>query len=99
MRTYGSNNSTAEDITLCIQTVYDDWFKHQCPRKRGHGTDGLYCKQHDPERIAARAKKRQAKWDKESAKRMDVYSRQAALVKLAEDIPTDQLDKYKLELI
>jgi hypothetical protein len=35
----------AEDPTRCIEEV-DGWIPHQCSRKRGHGPDGLYCKQH-----------------------------------------------------
>lgn len=40
---------------------------HQCNRKVPEGT--LYCKQHDPERIAAKRKAREAKWDAEAAER------------------------------
>ena len=48
-RKYGRNN-TPEDMKRCIQEVaapphYYMQF-YQCSRKRGHGTDGKYCKQH-----------------------------------------------------
>jgi len=34
---------------------------HQCSRKRGHGPEGAYCKQHSPEAKAARKAKSDAK--------------------------------------
>ena len=52
MRKYGqwSGNpkGTLEDIKRCIVLISDNysWVRHQCSRKRGHGKDGLYCKQH-----------------------------------------------------
>ena len=38
----------AEDMACCISEVSDHtgWHTYQCSRKRGHGPDGLYCKQH-----------------------------------------------------
>jgi hypothetical protein len=39
----------AEDPTRCTEEVWsreNTWYPHQCSRKRGHGPDGLYCKQH-----------------------------------------------------
>jgi hypothetical protein len=54
MRMYGSNDARGdwrvpEDVSRCAEEVatppyYIDF--HQCTRKRGHGPDGLYCKQH-----------------------------------------------------
>ena len=37
-----------EDPTRCVAVVPDSTrrLSHQCSRKRGHGPDGLYCKQH-----------------------------------------------------
>jgi hypothetical protein len=38
-----------EDPTRCTEEVWQRghvWYPHQCSRKRGHGPDGLYCKQH-----------------------------------------------------
>jgi hypothetical protein len=39
----------AEDPTRCIEEVWPikGWIPYQCCRKRGHGSDGLYCKQHN----------------------------------------------------
>ena len=38
-----------EDLTCCIEEVWPSrtygLIPHQCSRKRGHGPDGLYCKQ------------------------------------------------------
>lgn len=39
-----------ENPIQCIKEVWPSgsygWVPHQCSRKRGHGPDGLYCKQH-----------------------------------------------------
>lgn len=38
-----------EDKMRCIEEVFSygrQFIPHQCQRKRGYGTDGLYCKQH-----------------------------------------------------
>ena len=37
-----------EYVKYCIVEVPDPhvWQGHQCFRKRGHGPDGLYCRQH-----------------------------------------------------
>jgi len=45
----GNPKGTLEDKTLCIIEVWPKsgtWIPYQCTRKRGHGPDGLYCKQH-----------------------------------------------------
>ena len=42
-------NGDAEDVTQCVQGVSPQWCRWltlQCSRKRGHGPDGLYCRQH-----------------------------------------------------
>ena len=40
----------AEDPTRCVEEVWPSmargWIPLQCSRNRGHGPDGLYCKQH-----------------------------------------------------
>ena len=50
-RKYGHWQSKPEDTTRCIVAVtppglwgIGEW--HQCYRKRGHGPNGEYCKQH-----------------------------------------------------
>ena len=52
MRVYnqwaGNPKGIKEDIIRCIKEVagFPGWHLYQCSRKRGHGKDGLYCKQH-----------------------------------------------------
>jgi hypothetical protein len=57
-RWYGvSGRKCEEDPTRCAELVWtnDRWPTcNQCTRKRGHGPDGLYCKQHDPAAVQAR---------------------------------------------
>ena len=45
----GCPQGQAEDPTRCIEEVWPikGWIPYQCCRKRGHGPDGLYCKQHN----------------------------------------------------
>lgn len=42
----GDPSGSAENQKNCIEEVWRDWHSHQCTRARGHGKDGLYCKQH-----------------------------------------------------
>jgi hypothetical protein len=35
-----------KDPTRCIEEVWSPGYPQQCSRKRGHGPDGLHCKQH-----------------------------------------------------
>lgn len=44
----GNPKGIKEDLTRCIESVFSesDYISGQCSRKRGHGPDGLYCKQH-----------------------------------------------------
>lgn len=59
----GNPTGREEDTSRCIESVYERLSHgHQCERKRGHGPDGLYCKQHDPEAIKARNAERDRKW-------------------------------------
>jgi hypothetical protein len=53
MRIYGcwagNSRGTEEDPTRCTAEVPEGGRSplfHQCNKKRGHGPDGLYCKQH-----------------------------------------------------
>lgn len=67
----GMPNGIREDVTRCIEEVHDGHLFHQCGRKRGHGPDGLYCKQHDPAEVARRKAEADAKseagWQKRRA--------------------------------
>jgi hypothetical protein len=45
----GCPDGQPEDPTRCIEEVLPasgSWIPRQCCRKRGHGPDGLYCRQH-----------------------------------------------------
>jgi hypothetical protein len=46
----GSPQGTPEDPERCIEDIWPHgnggWIPYQCSRRRGHGPDGLYCKQH-----------------------------------------------------
>lgn len=45
----GSPNGTRENKENCVQDVADGGrsvLSHQCNRKRGHGPNGEYCRQH-----------------------------------------------------
>ncbi len=44
----GCPQGTPEDPERCIEEIWGHvgWIPHQCSRKRGHGPDGLHCKQH-----------------------------------------------------
>lgn len=48
----GNPKGVPEDKTKCIQVVWEKGrgaLNYQCTRKRGHGPDSLYCKQHGKE--------------------------------------------------
>lgn len=43
----GNPEGYPEDVTRCAEQVFPTIGTHcQCVRKRGHGPDGEYCKQH-----------------------------------------------------
>ena len=76
VRWYGRNHGRKEDVAKCIHEVWHGWTQNQCNRNRGHGPDGLYCKQHDPDRIKAKRgaedrerKKKQRKQDRRDNRR------------------------------
>lgn len=65
----------APNLDLCCEEISTNerWPKrHQCSRKRGHGPDGAYCKQHDPDAVKSRQSaadaKARAKWNEERYK-------------------------------
>lgn len=63
-KAYGNNAKVPPDFERCCEGVVRyiaNWPHHgQCARKRGHGPDRAYCKQHVPEKV----KERQAEADK-----------------------------------
>jgi hypothetical protein len=62
----GNPSGHKADPSRCCQEVYEGTLRHfsQCARKRGHGPEEAYCKQHSPEVVAARSKASREKWDK-----------------------------------
>lgn len=42
----GNPRGFPENLALCVHEVFSGWYGRQCTRRRGHGLDGLYCKQH-----------------------------------------------------
>lgn len=45
----GDPKGVPEDKAQCIEEIWprdNIWSPYQCQRKRGHGIDGLYCRQH-----------------------------------------------------
>lgn len=58
MRRYGESamnpRGFKENPTKCVEEVWErsGWHSYQCRRLRGHGPDGLYCKQHAKQKEA-----------------------------------------------
>jgi len=69
----GNPEGVKPDFNRCCESVTPSrmggWTSHQCGRKRGFGPDKAYCKQHDPEAVAARISASKAKWDAATAKK------------------------------
>jgi hypothetical protein len=44
----GNPGGRLEDLTRCTEEVWPTtgWIPYQCQKKRGHGENGEYCKQH-----------------------------------------------------
>jgi hypothetical protein len=42
----GDPRGVPEDMTCCVQSVWERCMEHQCLRKRGFGIDSYYCRQH-----------------------------------------------------
>lgn len=60
----GNLRGSAEDVTKCIEEVYPagrSIIPAQCQRKRGHGPNGLFCKQHGI-MVQGKLTKRGADW-------------------------------------
>jgi len=79
------------DYARCCERVFGDRSSppggHQCQRPRGHGPDGAYCKQHDPDAVKARNAASTARYnEKRNRERYQWYGREFfdALVKIAE---------------
>lgn len=96
----------APDYARCCEEVWskDRWSRaSQCGRKRGHGPDSAYCRQHDPEAAAKRqreaAERGAAKW---RTRLLEIYGKTFydALVKIASGhndargLAQEALDKF-----
>jgi len=82
-RRYGQwagSKGYAYNPQFCAASVWDNIRTNQCSRKPGHGPDGLYCKQHDPDALKAKRDARNAKWKAENAARDARWDAAAAAV-------------------
>ena len=82
----GAPKGHAPDYARCCAEVAypPSWQHRQCTRKRGHGPDGAYCKQHDPDAVRAKRLAQQEKWEKEwAASRLDARHKAHAPAMLA----------------
>ncbi len=78
---YGRFSRAPADPNLCCMEVSSggNWQHYrQCTRKRGHGREQAYCKQHDPEAVKARREVRNAKWRAQSDERDRRWKLEAA---------------------
>ena len=70
-KSYGRPGTGPVFTRCCVEVsdpiIYSLWT--QCARKRGHGPDEAYCKQHDPVGIAERSALRDAKYQFELDKK------------------------------
>lgn len=102
----GDPQGRKPDFNRCCQEIWtrERWSRHmQCSKPRGHGPDGAYCKQHDPEVVAKRKAEKQVRgevaWNKLL---MEAYGKtfHDALVKIAEGhndargLAQETLDKF-----
>lgn len=71
-RGYGRLSRAAPDPNRCAKEISagDGWEYHQCSRKRGHGPEQAYCKQHSPDAVKERQAKREERWKAEQRERV-----------------------------
>lgn len=96
IKTYGNSNlgsEVPEDATRCIKTIWSNFTNYQCQRKRGCGKDGLYCKQHDPERIEKKENTKYAKMEEKLKRDKERRLRIQVLLKMAEGLTMKELKK------
>jgi hypothetical protein len=93
----GNSKGWPEDKMRCITEVYEGIGRaHQCPRKRGHGPDGLYCKQHDPEAVKVRQEASSARYNQSWNLRMRPYRQRDAAFEALKKIATGYNDARSL---
>ena len=73
----GMPNGVPAKPENCAEEIFRDHHYWQCPRKRGYGPEGAYCKQHDPESVAKKRAEREAKWEAEWAESQRKHARNA----------------------
>ena len=88
---YGHYGRDRPDFARCAATVGSGSVWHgskQCSRKNGHGPDGAFCKQHDPQAIAAKRNSelaaRKKAWANASRKAAFIAEAQDAIRAIAE---------------
>jgi len=79
--TLSSFHKERDDPSRCAGRVMDRywWESSQCSRKRGHGPEQAYCKQHDPVAIKAKRKAQREKWEAEWAAKEAAAARKNAV--------------------
>ena len=92
----GNPKGTPEDISRCIEEVWSSMHGYQCRRKRGHGKDGLYCKQHDPDRVAKKREEKRKIWRADYKKSEERCLRTQKALELVKNIPTNEISKCRL---
>ena len=86
-KVYGRNNRISADPNLCAEEVAskDGWAYSQCSRKRGHGSEQAYCKQHDPDAVKARREANAAKYRAERDAEAKAREAERAAAQLGKD--------------
>lgn len=92
-REYGNNDKIPEDTTRCIVGIWSGFAHHQCSRRRGYGKKGLYCKQHDPERIKAKEDAYYKKIQAALQRKQTQFNRVKLLLKMADGLTITDLKK------
>jgi hypothetical protein len=82
---YGRLGNLNARPELCAAGVWDGWGHQQCSRKRGHGPEQAYCKQHDPATIKARREANNAKWREEYDAKDKAREAERAATQLGKD--------------
>ena len=75
----GDPRGQEPDPARCAEEVFTNHRFSQCARKRGHGPEGAYCKQHDPAVKQARRKAVKRKYELDSWNRFGRSEAKAAV--------------------
>jgi len=85
----GNPRGRKPDPARCAEEVCTNYHFSQCARKRGHGPEGAFCKQHDPAAKQARDKAANRKYELNNWNR---YGRSAAKAAVGQAL-LDHLDQ------